>query len=278
MIRKASIILALLLPLSAGLSPAAGERPVVVTTTTMIGSMVELLAGHELEVRLLIPPAACPGHFDLKPADAVGLSRAVLIIRHDYQGYLDRKLDSQNPEMEIAALETPGHFVIPANYISALHRIKEILEERFPELSGYLDQSCEKASSRIEQAEREVRARIAGNGLPGTRALASVRQAGFLRWAGMEVVATLPNSPEELSVFQLKRLVDSARQGRVSLVVGNLQGGNPAVAGGIAEQSDVPFCILSNFPGTNERNTTYFSLLKDNIDLLVETLTNPENP
>ena len=72
-------------------SQAAGrKRPAVTATTTMIGSMLDLLSGGELEIRVLIPPGSCPGHFDLKPADAVHLSQADLVIRHDFQAYLDR--------------------------------------------------------------------------------------------------------------------------------------------------------------------------------------------
>ena len=47
------------------LEAAESEPPVVVATTTMIGSMLELLSGEELEIRVLIPPGACPGHFEL---------------------------------------------------------------------------------------------------------------------------------------------------------------------------------------------------------------------
>jgi zinc transport system substrate-binding protein len=244
----------------------------------MIQSMVELLTGGELEVRLLIPPSACPGHFDLKPADAVGLSKASLIIRHDYQDYLDRKLVSQNPGLEIAVLETPGHFVIPANYLKALVRVREILGERLSDLSPVLDENFALSSQRLEQAEQDALERIDETELSGAKALCSVRQADFLRWLGVEVVGTFPNSPEELSLLQLKQLVSSARANQVSFVAGNLQGGGPTVARGVADELGIPLCILSNFPGSNKRNATYFDLLQDNIDLLLRTLLDIKHP
>jgi len=262
----------------AGSSAAAQKQPVVAATTSMIQSMVELLAGGELEVRLLIPPAACPGHFDLKPTDAAGLSKAALIIRHDYQGYLDRKLVSQNPDLKIAVLETPGHFVIPANYLKALVRVREILGERLSDLSPVLDENFALASHRVEQAERDALEHIAQTELSGAKALCSFRQSDFLRWLGVEVVGTFPNSPEELSLLQLKQLVSSARAGRVSFVAGNLQGTGPTVARGVSDELGIPLCILSNFPGSNKRNATYFDLLQDNINLIIRTLLDITHP
>ncbi|MEA1997262.1 MAG: hypothetical protein U9N45_06460, partial [Gemmatimonadota bacterium] len=76
------------------------------------------------------------------------------------------------------------------------------------------------------------------------------------------------NSPDELSVLCLKELIETAAREQVDFVAGNIQSGGAVVAAGIAAEIKSPVCVLSNFPGTSERNPDYFSLLLDNIDRL----------
>ena len=243
------------------LQGAEEKRPIVIATTTMIGSLLERLAGEELEIRVLIPPGSCPGHFDFKPADAARISQADLIIRHDFQSYLDRKLVSQNPDLRVAMLESVGHsagdLLIPPNHLIALEQVKEILESSFSSLAPVFETNLSTAREQIEQAGRQARRRIEEAGFAGVKVLASFRQAGFARWAGLEVVEQFTNSPDELSVMRL-----------IVFIAGNLHSGGEAVARAIAAETGLPVCILSNFPGSNERNSTYFKLLLDNINLL----------
>ncbi|HUU29300.1 MAG TPA: metal ABC transporter substrate-binding protein [archaeon] len=246
------------------------SQPVVVATTTMIGSMVELLAQEKIELRVLVPPGSCPGHFDLKPQDAVRLSRASLIVRHDYQAYLDRKLKPQNEKVSIVALRSPGSLVIPKAYLEALSQLKSILSSRFPDLAPDFESNFALASQRIEEIEGTARKRIVEAELSRARILGSVMQEDFLRWVGMQVCASFSNSPDELSVLRLTELVRTAEGQHVDFVAGNLQSGGEMVAVGIAAEIGCPVCVLSNFPGTNERNSTYFELLLDNINLLAQ--------
>ena len=262
------LLLAVSLLLVPRLKGAEQKRPSVAATTTMIGSMLEFLAGEELQISVLIPPGSCPGHFDLKPADAARISQADLIIRHDYQSYLDRKLTAQNPAMQVAVLRTPGHLVVPGNYLTALGQVKDILEKGFSSLAPVFEANFSTARDQIEQAGRQARLRIEEADFAGVKVLASFRQAGFARWAGLEVVEQFTNSPDELSVIRLKEIVQSAREQNIAFIAGNLHSGGEAVAKAIATETGLPVCILSNFPGSNERNSTYFKLLLDNINLL----------
>jgi len=277
-----SFFLAVSLVFTPRLQAAEKERPVVVATTTMIGSILELLAGKELEIRVLIPPGSCPGYFDLKPGDAVHLSQANLIIRHDFQSYLDRKLVSQNPLLRVAMLESPGHaagdLVIPSNHLAALKRVKDILENSYSRLIPVLEKNFALARFQVEEAEQEARLRIEEADFGGVKVLASFRQADFVRWAGLEVVAEFTNSPDELSVLRLKEIVETAAEQNIAFIAGNLHSGGEAVARAISAETGLPVCILSNFPGTNERNPTYFKLLFENIGLLTKVRLETAHP
>jgi ABC-type Zn uptake system ZnuABC Zn-binding protein ZnuA len=204
----------------------------------------------------------------------VHISQADLVIRHDFQSYLDRKLVAQNPGLRVAMLESPGHaagdLVIPSNHLIALEQVKEILESSFSSLSPVLEANFARACEQIEQAGKQARLRIEAADFGGVKVLASFRQADFVRWAGLEVVDQFTNSPDELSVLRLKEIVQTAKEQDIAFVAGNLHSGGEAVARAIGAETGLPVCILSNFPGTNERNPTYFKLLIDNIERLAK--------
>ncbi len=254
--------------ISAGDEIKADPRPVVVATTTMLGSMVELLAQKEIKLIVLIPPDCCPGHFDLKPRDAALLSRAFLIVRHDFQDYLDRKLRSLNNSVPVVSLDSPGNLIIPDFYLQALERMKDILGTKFPDLYRSFDANLELARRIVDNAGKAAREKIVISDLARLTALSSSRQADFLRWIGIRVPAVFDDSPEQLSLLNFKNMVESGNREKADLVVGNLQSGGESTAGNIAREIGKPFCILSSFPGSSNSNSTYAALLLENIDLL----------
>jgi ABC-type Zn uptake system ZnuABC Zn-binding protein ZnuA len=92
-VRKLGIIVTaiLLLSLAAGmlLSGCATESAAklkVVTSTSLIAQIVERVGGDKVSVVNIIPPAQCPGHFDVKPGDIQKLADAKLFIIHNWQG------------------------------------------------------------------------------------------------------------------------------------------------------------------------------------------------
>lgn len=267
--KKPLVLIAAWFPLLAFLTPArATDQPVVLATTSMIGSMLELVAGEAVEARVLIPPRSCPGHFDIRPQDAAGIASAGLVIRHDFQAYLDDKLTAQNPRLVIEVLVPEGHLMIPSVYLGALEKIAGILSRRYPQSEAAFRRNLEAAAARIGLAEPAAREKIRQAALAGTVVLGSDMQEPFLRWAGIEVAASFSNSSDELSVRSLARLIGIAGSEKASFIAGNLQSGGEEVALALARQTGLPAAILSNFPGTNDRNPTYIDLLLDNIDLL----------
>lgn len=66
---------------SAGFARAAsGERPIVVTTNTILADMARTVAGETVEVRCLVAAGIELHGFEPRPADVAGLSRAAIVI------------------------------------------------------------------------------------------------------------------------------------------------------------------------------------------------------
>ena len=58
----------------------------VVTSISLIAQIVERVGGDLVDVVNIIPPAQCPGHFDVKPGDIQKLADADLFLLGGWQG------------------------------------------------------------------------------------------------------------------------------------------------------------------------------------------------
>ena len=69
-----------------GCSTESSSKIKVVTSASLIAQIVERVGGDKVSVVNIIPPAQCPGHFDVKPGDIQKLADAKLFIIHNWQG------------------------------------------------------------------------------------------------------------------------------------------------------------------------------------------------
>ena len=69
-----------------GCSATTTSNLKVVTSTSMIAQIVKRVGGDRVDVINIIPPAQCPGHFDVKPGDIQKLADADLFFLHGWQG------------------------------------------------------------------------------------------------------------------------------------------------------------------------------------------------
>jgi hypothetical protein len=66
--------------------PNPAGRLKIVATTSLIAEIVADVGGAAVEIATLIPPASCPGHFDIKPNDMKLLADARVFFLHNWQG------------------------------------------------------------------------------------------------------------------------------------------------------------------------------------------------
>ena len=261
---------------SAG-TQAPPDKPIVVASTSIIAEMVEMLAGESIQAQVLIPPAACPGHFDLRPTDAMRISGARILIRHAFQGYLDRKLSAQNSQLKIIALKSKGALLIPDNLSNALGNLKAALIENFPDDTTLIEQNYRTAMAEIDRLGIEARKKLEKADIGGALVQASVQQAEFARWAGLKVAAEFPNEIDGLTMLKLKELVSSANKDDVAFIVGNYQGSGREISAAIASRTGLPVCTISNFPGAGNSSQKYRQLLIESINQLTATAHQAKN-
>ena len=260
--------LAALAPAARAAAPSAGHAPtvVVVTTSMLESAALELRpAIPELRVVRLVPPAACPGHFDLSPRALEGLREARLVLREEFEGALDGKLAAAGVRgARVEAAGVGGSALVPERYAALVAKVADRLGAVYPERRAALEAAARATRARIDALGAALRREAAP--LAGVSAVASQHQRDFLEFLGLKVAATLPR-PDDATPRDLERL--AAAPARV--VVGGVQEGTQAAAA-VAERTRAPLAILSAFPGAPGFGAGYDELLRANLAALERAL------
>ena len=243
----------------------AGERPVVVVTTSLIATAVGDLAGDAVDVETLMPPGTCPGQFDLDPRQARRVREAVLVVRHEMQNFLGTRFAAAGVRPEtVIAPPFSEPFTVPDHYARFCDALATELVRRVPVLA----ETTRVRLAAIRERAKDETAYLQHEavGLAGTRIVAAAFQARFLRWLGFEVVAVFPPD-DDLPPRALTAAIATGRERGAVLVVGNEQNGR-RVPAAIAEALGIGVVMLSNFPAQSAAGA-YEELLKANLQALL---------
>ena len=264
------LIATLLLPLSCT-RPSAD----IVAGSSLIANIIQDVADGKLEVRPLIPPGMCPGHYDVKPSDIEALSKSKALFIHDYQQSFKNVMGlieaAKNPNLIVKVIDVKGNWMVPPVQAEAVDRIAQALGEIDPENSAYYQQKTEKRRQTILAKGEEIQSRLKEAKVSETKVICTEHQAGFIKWAGFDVIATY-GRPEELSVANVERLVIKAKQAGVALVIDNLQSGATATSEAMAKDIEAVQVTMSNFPGGFKGTETWEKAIDKNVDLLLQAL------
>jgi zinc transport system substrate-binding protein len=264
------LLVTLLTPLSCAQSSAD-----IVAGTSLIADVAQDLAHGKLEVHNLIPPGMCPGHYDVKPSDVETLANSKALLIHNWQqnqanimGLIEA---AQNPNLIIKIIDVPDAPMVPDVQTEAIDKIAQALSEIDSANSAYYQQRAELRKQAVLAKGEEIQGRLKEAKLDEVKVICAEMQAGFVKWAGFDVVATY-GRPEELSVAEVEQLVTEAKQAGVALVIDNLQSGATGSSEAIALDIGAIQVTISNFPGAFEDTETWEKAVDKNVDLLLEAL------
>jgi len=278
--KKLGVILTALLVLSlaasmlfSGCSTESSAKLKVVTSTSLIAQIVERVGGDKVSVVNIIPPAQCPGHFDVKPGDIQKLADAKLFIIHNWQGekFSDDLIASANNRSLITVkVEMAGNWMTPPVQRDATDKIVAALIQVDPDNSAIYQKAATEYKAKVTAKESEVKAKLGQVNLSAVNVLCDEQQAGFVKWAGLNIVSTY-GRPETFTPQVVKDLVDKGKTGKVTLVIDNMQTGGEA-GKSLAEQLGVKHIVLSNFPGGYENTETWEKAIDKNIELIMNSV------
>jgi len=264
------LVLGLVFASLGGCSPEDTSKLKVVTSTSLIASIVEQVGGDKVDVVNIIPPAQCPGHFDVKPSDIQKLADADLFLLHGWQGEMFSQeliASANNPDLIVIKIDLEGNWLTPPVQIAAIDKITAGLSQLDAGNSSAYQESATEIKDMVEAKGAEVEERLARANLSSINVMCADQLLGFVQWAGFNIVATY-GRPDSLTPQVVKELVDKGREGKVTLIIDNMQSGQDAGAG-IAEELGSSRVILSNFPGGYENTETWEKAIDYNVELLL---------
>jgi zinc transport system substrate-binding protein len=256
-----------------GCSTESSSKTKVVTSTSLIAQIVERIGGDKISVVNVIPPAQCPGHFDVKPGDIQKLAEAKLFILHNWQGekFSDGLIASaNNKNLTVVKVEVPGNWMTPPVQQEATDKIAAALAQVDPDNSTAYQKAATEYKAKIAAKESEMKARLSQMNLSTVNVLCDEQQSDFVKWAGLNIISTY-GRPETFTPQIVKDLVDKGKEKKVALVIDNMQTGGEA-GKGLAAEIGVKSIVLSNFPGGYEKTETWEKAIDKNIELILKSI------
>ena len=265
------LLAALFLPLSCAHQSSAE----IMAGSSLIADVAQDLTDGKMEVRNLIPPGMCPGHYDVKPSDVETLANSKAFLIHNWQQNMKNITGlveaADNPNLIVKVIDVPDAPMVPDVQVEAIDKIAQALGEIDSQNSAYYQEKAGKRKQAVLAQGKAVGDRLREAKASEIKVICSGMQAGFVKWAGFDVIATY-GRPEDLSVADVEQLVTKAKQAGVALVIDNLQSGTTATSKAVAQDIGAIQIIISNFPGGFENTETWEKTIDKNVDLLLEAL------
>jgi len=247
----------------------------IMAGSSFIANIIQHVADDEMETRALIPPGVCPGHYDVKPSDIEALANSKALIIHNYQQNYQNILGAieaaDNPDLAIRVINMTGNWMVPLVQAEAVGKIAQALGEIYPENAGYYQENAAEREQAILAYGEAVEDRLQDAEVEGVKVICAEMQAGFVSWAGFDIVATF-GRPEDLTPAQRADLIDEAQEAGAALIIDNLQSGSETLGASLEQDVAAIPVTISNFPGGLADTETWERAIDNNVDLLLAAL------
>jgi manganese/iron transport system substrate-binding protein len=282
---------------TAGQQPTtSGDRPSVVSTSTILTDLAQTIAGDTIQLTGILQPGADPHVYEPVPADSKTLETANLIL---YNGYdLEPSLIKLVNSVGTNAQKLAVGEVVPAlqlteegkqvpdphvwgsakNAISMANAIRDALTELVPTQRDRLTQNALKFAQDLTQLDRWIREQI--QTIPANqRKLVTMHDAFqyYSKEYGIPIVGTLIgiSTEEQPSAQTVQKLVESIKATGVPTIFAETTI-NPALLQTVAQEAGVKLAAKPLYsdslgaPGSD--GETYIKMMVANTTAIVEAL------
>jgi len=256
---------------SMGRVKAQEEKPLIVTTTSVLSSIVEDLAKGKVEVEYIVPPSLCPGHYDVKPSDVELIRSADLILKHGIMGeyWLEDLINTANQtgDLHVPIVEVGAGWNTPTGARNLYSNVANAISEYLGiDISDRLTE-CMQA---INNTEAELKEIAEENNFNEISVVVMLWQKPFVEFLGFRVVATY-GPPEKVSERDIAEVEDNATKYGARLVIDNLHSGT-SLGEKIANDVGAVHVVLINFPGTMLEVNNLTAMMLYNAKLLADAV------
>ncbi len=247
----------------------------IMASSSFITNIVQDIADDKLEVRTIIPPGTCPGHYVIEPSEIKALADSKALFIHNYQQNYQNIVElieaAKNPDLIITVLNVTGNWMVPTVQVEGVNKIAQALGEIDPDNAAYYQEKAADREQAILTYGDDVKTELQEAEVEGVKVICAEMQAGFVSWAGFNITATF-GRPEDLSPAQIADLIDNAQESGVTLMIDNLQSSSTTLGASMEQDIEAIPVTISNFPGGLENTETWEKAIDKNVDLLLEAL------
>jgi ABC-type Zn uptake system ZnuABC Zn-binding protein ZnuA len=257
----------LLLSVTVAEAQESTETPIIVCTTSAVGSVVESFVGDTADVVVLVQPGLCPADFDMKPSDVFAVSNAQVLFKQNIPGefWLDGLLEAAGKE-NLTQVAIPGAYNTPQGAKNYINWVGGNLSQI---LSIDLDSEISEMLNEVDEVSSWISTQAEGLDASNVNVICMGWLKAFIESAGFNVVA-IYNPPETLSTGDITALLQTAQTEGVALVADNLQI-DVEFGEGIASEVGAEHLVLTNFPGAIPNTETLPKMLRYNAEQLFNT-------
>jgi len=279
-----------------GQNDANGDRPQVVSTSTIIANLTETVGGNEIEHQGILKAGADPHVYEPTPRDSVALEKADLIL---YNGFnLEPGIIKMINSTGVKATKFPvGEVVEPLNFeyqglrepdphvwgdaenaIAMTEAIRDRLIELSPESEAEFTANAEELITELKQIDLWIAEQIATIPEP-QRKLVTTHDAFqyFTSAYGLEMAGTLIgiSTEEQPSAQTVKNLANDIKKMQIPAIFAETTI-NPQLIKTVAEEAGVklaPQELYSDSIGApGSEGDSYVKMLQANTKSIVESL------
>lgn len=252
-----------------GEGPAVESKYAIAVTNSYLQCAVQDVWGEDVAILCLAPPGMCPGHFDISPVQVRQLKGCKLLLRFDFQqGIEDRLTRLRDDGLDMESVPAPTGLCVPDSYKAVCRRVCEVLSQAYPQDAARFETRLEAIDTRLDALAGELQNAVRDSGIAAAAVLTSNHQAEFVKWLGLDPVATFVGSDTE-TVANIDHCLKMTAGRDIRFVIANRQEGI-ALAQALAERCQARAVVFSNFPDAGEQGTGFDRLLRDNVGLLCE--------
>ena len=267
---SAALILCTLTLVGCHRSEAPTIGPKIGSTTSYLEAALRDLLGQNLALVRLSEPGTCPGHFDIRPSQAVELRQCQALLRFDFQKSLDAKLGGHSTNQpHIAEVVLHGGMCQPENYLSACRQLAEHFVDLKLLSRSNANTRLSAITHRIEALSRDATNQVAQAGLLGAPVIASAHQRDFCACLGLKVVATF-RAADTASIAEIEEAIDAGKLNQIRLVIANLPEGR-RTADALAERLKARVVVFENFPALRHGSVSFDEMFLANLAVLSRT-------
>jgi ABC-type Zn uptake system ZnuABC Zn-binding protein ZnuA len=247
---------------------AENNKPIIVCTTSAIGSIVEEYLGEDADVVVLVRPSLCPADFDMKPSDIYAVSNAKILFKQNIPGefWLQGLLDAAG-NTDLTQVSIPGAYNTPQGakkYITWVGgNLSETLAIDLSDKISSMVADVDEVSSWMTSQSEDLQT-------SSVKVICMKWLKVFVESAGFQVVAVY-DPPETLSAGDITDLVNTGQSEGVALIVDNMQV-DAEFGGGIAVQVGAEHVVLTNFPGAIPKTENLPKMFRYNAEELYNGL------